>query len=237
MEEKKENRWNRALRISEIVFDKVLDVAKLAALLSLCYAGIAFGQMFYQARSTLAHFDSTLAQVDGVVFQTNALVRELNTQVAGALIPEATALVAESRQHIFEASFLLNENLLYARGVMTNMSEASGAWAEASKEQQQYWAETASDVQQLVVRVEPILDELHASSQSLTRTLESADAVIRDENIPKTLENLEGSTKNLEEATKEVKQYVRRLTSPGAAVKSAALWIAQMVAALVQIGR
>lgn len=90
------------------------------------------------------------------------------------LLVEATLLIREARTDLFEVSFLVNDNLLYARGTMTEIQAASQEWAATAKEQRQYWQKNSVALGLLLADTRATIHQANLLIQRLDDNLNNA---------------------------------------------------------------
>lgn len=107
------------------------------------------------------------------------LTATLNLLVISAIkvAAETKQLVQESRKAVFEASYLLNDNLLYARGTMTEFQESSVEWRKLLSEQRR-------ELQESSRKMNRILASFESTAASADRLVVRLDSNLNDELLP-----------------------------------------------------
>lgn len=98
-----------------------------------------------EVRGVVKRLDTTVARANRALVNVESATRRVDQE----LVPGTIALVDESKKAVFEGSYLLNDNMLYARGTMTNIQESSEAWRASSEESQRSAAALAVVLEEL----------------------------------------------------------------------------------------
>lgn len=122
--------------------------------------------------------------------RTRSILASLALALACWVLVEGALIIRDARKDLFELSYLVNDNLLYLRGTMTEVQEtasdlrqASSEWTAASKEQRVYWQETGARVNRVLGEAEHLV----AHSRGLVQKL---DANVNDALLPEATADL-----------------------------------------------
>lgn len=104
---------------------------------------------------------------------------------------ESALLVRNARQHLFELSYLANDNLLYLRGTLTEVQNASTKLSSAATKWEAYNQEQIASLRETNKRLNRILAESEGAVVDARKLIARFDANVNNELLPAATADLE----------------------------------------------
>jgi prophage DNA circulation protein len=199
--------------------NRLIAIGKLSALLAGAFALVAIGLCALELRTTAN-------KLGGVADETKAVVIETNVRLAGTtkqldLVLLQTSETINQVRHVSmdERKFAATANaktldvLGHADSLLAHVSDTVDS---ANSSQRQIAAASVAALQSIA----PAAQASTEAMQKAATDLESLNAILRDQNIPLTLQHVNETSAHLESMSQSLDVAVKRWTKPGSFFKS-----------------
>ena len=211
---------------------RLIDIAKVIALVVLAFFLFSLGIACLQLRTTLQETERTVeevkglasdlretvkaADVKGTVEKVNTLLASAKTtaETADSVLKEAKGTIADVRT-LVTADNGLKGTIQNANGILVQWGIASDALAQSSIKHQQSLDTFVTNTNQTTERINKILEDLRPAVQDFAKTADNAAKLTADPNIPQTLEYIKNTAGHLDGTSDAVEKRVKQMLKPG----------------------